>query len=299
MLIMLTLPTKATAPNRMRRMSACVAFALVLSAGVSPFAFGQELQRAVPPEERGGSMQTVPGAGMPNERGTDLTEDVSRLGDRISNLFGGGETGTEEGGPEADAVSAACNRTDLNAEQMRELQTGLAAIWGDAVSRPGPADGICGPRTLRSVTMFQRAQGLPDDGIPSAALLERVREVQANAGERGATPAESQEGAPGTTPPESRPAAPAATTPSAPDAPSAPGTPAAPNAPATPSADAPDTPSLPDAPDASSVPSAPEVPAAPSTPDAPSLPNVPAAPETPNVPAAPTTPGTTPTPARP
>ncbi|WGF88644.1 peptidoglycan-binding domain-containing protein [Marinivivus vitaminiproducens] len=241
-----------TSQRRPRRIGACLALAVTLGAGASSIAFAQELQRSVPLEDRSSNADSVPEAGMPNERGSDIREDVPELGERISNLFGGGEDASGSGGPAPEDVAAACNRTDLNADQMRELQTELGAIWGDAMARPGPADGICGPRTLRSVTMFQRAQGMPDDGVPTMAVLERAREVRGDAG-GSATPAATS------STPEARPAVPSSSSSAPPVSP---------------------PPSATTAPDTTT-------PAAPSTPDAPSMSDVPATPETPRVPSPP------------
>ncbi len=58
----------------------------------------------------------------------------------------------------------------LSREQMETLQLYLDAL-GYA---PGPADGVPGSRTRAAIRAFQMAVGLPPDGYPSMALLERL-----------------------------------------------------------------------------------------------------------------------------
>lgn len=41
----------------------------------------------------------------------------------------------------------------------------------DAGYDAGPVDGVLGPRTTTAITEYQKAQGLPEDGAPSPALL--------------------------------------------------------------------------------------------------------------------------------
>ena len=41
--------------------------------------------------------------------------------------------------------------------------------------RPGPVDGLFGPRTERAVVRFQRAEALPQDGIVGPRTLRRLR----------------------------------------------------------------------------------------------------------------------------
>jgi localization factor PodJL len=44
---------------------------------------------------------------------------------------------------------------------------------------PGAADGIAGARTIAAIKLYQKFAGLPEDGRPSASLLEDLREVAA------------------------------------------------------------------------------------------------------------------------
>jgi membrane-bound lytic murein transglycosylase B len=59
----------------------------------------------------------------------------------------------------------------LNREETLELQTLLNGLGYDA----GVPDGLFGSKTRGAVRGFQGDQGLPADGFPTAALLERVR----------------------------------------------------------------------------------------------------------------------------
>ena len=83
---------------------------------------------------------------------------VGHLADRIG---GGG------------AVVRAWPRDDrpLALGERRELQA-LLARRGFA---PGPDDGKFGPKTRSAIRDYQRSVGLPADGYPDAALLERLR----------------------------------------------------------------------------------------------------------------------------
>lgn len=58
--------------------------------------------------------------------------------------------------------------------QVREIQQRLT----DAGYRPGPIDGLMGPRTLAAIERYQAAQGLPVDGAPSDQLLGHLRAIQ-------------------------------------------------------------------------------------------------------------------------
>ncbi len=60
----------------------------------------------------------------------------------------------------------------LSASEKREVQERLAALGHD----PGGADGRIGPNTVRALKDWQRAVGLPADGHPTAALLDRLRQ---------------------------------------------------------------------------------------------------------------------------
>lgn len=60
----------------------------------------------------------------------------------------------------------------LQREEMLQLQILLNGLGYDA----GAADGQYGSNTRRAVSGFQRAQGLPADGYPTAQLLRAVRQ---------------------------------------------------------------------------------------------------------------------------
>jgi membrane-bound lytic murein transglycosylase B len=83
---------------------------------------------------------------------------VSQLADR----FGG-----------AGPVMAAWPREEraLSRDERTEMQRLLAARGYDV----GTPDGIVGPMTRTALRSFQRDQGLPADGFPTAGLLDRLR----------------------------------------------------------------------------------------------------------------------------
>ncbi len=82
---------------------------------------------------------------------------VAHLGDRIAGL-----PGIAAAWPDTPALSRA---------DRQELQHRLAALALDT----GGVDGIIGGLTRSAIRSYQRTQGLPEDGHPSAALLERLR----------------------------------------------------------------------------------------------------------------------------
>jgi membrane-bound lytic murein transglycosylase B len=59
----------------------------------------------------------------------------------------------------------------LGRSERIELQESLTAKGYN----PGPADGIIGANTRRAVRAFQQSLGLPADGYPTPALLQRLR----------------------------------------------------------------------------------------------------------------------------
>jgi membrane-bound lytic murein transglycosylase B len=58
--------------------------------------------------------------------------------------------------------------TKFGTEPVRRLQRRLAFLG----YQPGPPDGKVGPKTTRAIRWFQKAQGLPVDGRPSAEVLQ-------------------------------------------------------------------------------------------------------------------------------
>ena len=60
---------------------------------------------------------------------------------------------------------------DLSAKQRIELQKRLNAMGFET----GGDDGRFGARTYEAIIAYQKSTGLPLDGVPSAALLERLR----------------------------------------------------------------------------------------------------------------------------
>ncbi|MGD9740655.1 MAG: lytic murein transglycosylase [Bauldia sp.] len=69
------------------------------------------------------------------------------------------------------AATAVAPAQQLNTDQARELQTILARLGYDI----GAIDGIIGQRTRAAVADVQRQLGLPQDGIATPELLQRLR----------------------------------------------------------------------------------------------------------------------------
>lgn len=62
---------------------------------------------------------------------------------------------------------------ELTRDAVREAQRLLSRLGFE----PGPADGVVGSRTERSVREFQEREGLPADGRISAALIDRLKQA--------------------------------------------------------------------------------------------------------------------------
>jgi membrane-bound lytic murein transglycosylase B len=82
---------------------------------------------------------------------------VGHLGDRLA-----GKGAISASWPAEPAMSRA---------DRQELQQRLAALGLDT----GGVDGIIGSLTRTAIRSYQKSQGLPEDGHPDAALLERLR----------------------------------------------------------------------------------------------------------------------------
>jgi membrane-bound lytic murein transglycosylase B len=63
------------------------------------------------------------------------------------------------------------NDRPLGRSERMQLQEGLAAKGYS----PGPADGIIGANTRKAIRAYQQSLGLPADGYPTPALLQRLR----------------------------------------------------------------------------------------------------------------------------
>jgi len=55
-------------------------------------------------------------------------------------------------------------------DDIRKIQSGLARLG----YRPGPADGVPGRKTIRSIRQYQKKYGLPEDGEATVALLVHI-----------------------------------------------------------------------------------------------------------------------------
>ncbi len=87
--------------------------------------------------------------------------------------FGSLSSGSGNAGSSAHktAANAAPPRATLAASPLVE---DVQAALGRAGYNAGPADGLAGPRTTAAITAYQRDNGLPADGAPSAELLQHL-----------------------------------------------------------------------------------------------------------------------------
>lgn len=98
--------------------------------------------------------------------------------------------------PRAARVDA-CPGNQLSREEITELQALLNEILGEDEGA-GAIDGACGRRTRAAIARFEHAQGLPQRGVPTRVVLERVREVGATVANRAIVePAAPPEAVPG------------------------------------------------------------------------------------------------------
>ena len=81
----------------------------------------------------------------------------------LSQRIGGAETSVKAPWPRDDRP--------LSKDERMELQNALAAKG----YQPGPVDGIIGARTRKALRSWQKSQGLPADGYPSAQILGRLQ----------------------------------------------------------------------------------------------------------------------------
>lgn len=119
-------------------------------------------------------------------------------------------------GPPAHAATKKIARADWSAgpvgsgagyarqggsRRVREVQRRLARLG----HRPGPVDGLFGPRTRRAALTFQRSSRLPADGIVGRRTLRALRAREA---ERSGDTRREAEPPPTETPPVGAPASP-------------------------------------------------------------------------------------------
>ena len=72
--------------------------------------------------------------------------------------------------PADESVAESVSEAPAEALDLRRLQTLLDGLGYE----PGPADGQMGQKTARAISEFQRSEGLPVDGRPTAELLAAV-----------------------------------------------------------------------------------------------------------------------------
>jgi localization factor PodJL len=81
--------------------------------------------------------------------------------------------GTPTDATASRTASTSAVATPMTRETIAEIQRILYRLDFD----PGAADGVAGTRTVAAIKLYQKFAGLPEDGKPSAALLEDLREV--------------------------------------------------------------------------------------------------------------------------
>ena len=89
--------------------------------------------------------------------------------------------------PEPEVVEAPPVEDDIEADKedeararASEVVAGLQQALIDAGYDPGPVDGLFGNATAGAIRAWQAAQGLADDGVPTAALLAEIRSSNRN-----------------------------------------------------------------------------------------------------------------------
>jgi len=78
----------------------------------------------------------------------------------------------------AGLVFAATSVDDMPAEMRTAYIRGIQEELTVHGYRPGPADGIVGPRTRQAIRKYQRDAGLTVDGVASKELLEHLKFAQ-------------------------------------------------------------------------------------------------------------------------
>ena len=69
-----------------------------------------------------------------------------------------------------DGSKIALNKKILDGDLVRKVQARLESLGFD----PGPIDGKFGPKTLKAVLAFQKAEGLGTDGIVGDNTLQKL-----------------------------------------------------------------------------------------------------------------------------
>ena len=88
----------------------------------------------------------------------------------------------------ARGTPGTCQRADLDAEELRELQAVLSEIRRADGQSTLQIDGVCGPRTLAAIRAFEARERMAVEGVPTRAVLEHAREVGATLANRNMPP---------------------------------------------------------------------------------------------------------------
>lgn len=87
----------------------------------------------------------------------------------------GGLTGALTRPDQVNLGKPAWRRNSAGANDVRSIQSGLAALG----YRPGPADGVAGTRTREAILQYQRDHRLLADGNASAELARHIEDTLA------------------------------------------------------------------------------------------------------------------------
>lgn len=127
--------------------------------------------------------RTVSGAGVGAAAGTVVgaITGLSLLEGAALGAAAGGLTGALTDQEDVDLGEPIWRRGDAPAERAAADGNLVSGLQGDLAAlgyRPGPVDGVYGPKTRAAIEAYQRDHGLPVDGRPSARLAQHIRGEQ-------------------------------------------------------------------------------------------------------------------------